>query len=388
MNNTNENIEIPGESSGFFLFNLQQIRTVKAILVLSVISLLLCSCTARHKQAKNDSTSFHLNYAKNFSIDSCAYGIVARIGEQGGKSWGFLLSGKKPQNMPADLIWIQVPVRGFLTLSGTDVGMLAKLKQEDRISGVGNSKTIYSPAVKKNLKEGKIRDFNTWEQIPFEQLVRTSVNVITYSNFGKDYPHSRELEKAGIICLPILDWKEEHPLGKAEWIKLYGYLTGCSELAETYFSQLNRAYNKLKNEAKQYRSHPTVFCGNQTGEFWFCPSGESYEAKLIADAGGNYVYKKTKGTGSLSLTPEKVLMTNKKTQLWLNPGVKSKEALVKNHPKSIYFGAFKKDSVFCYSASMNKYWENAAVAPDKVLSDLILIFHRKNEKLHFYSKLK
>ncbi|MCE2713354.1 MAG: hypothetical protein LW688_12580 [Cryomorphaceae bacterium] len=81
-------------------------------------------------------------------------------------------------------------------------------------------------------------------------------------------------------------------------------------------------------------------------------------------------------------------MTNKKTQLWLNPGIESKEALVKNHPKSIYFGAFKKDSVFCYSASMNKYWENAAVAPDKVLSDLILIFHRKNEKLHFYSKLK
>jgi iron complex transport system substrate-binding protein len=361
---------------------------VRTLLVVSVVSLFLYSCGTRHEQKKEGYTPLRLEFAKNFKLDSCASGIRLSIGEKGGKTWNFILSEKKPSHLASDLVWIRIPVENFLTLAGTDVGMLAELKEEDRIAGVGNGKTIFSKYVKKNLRNGKIRDFNTWEQIPFEQLMQTGVNVITYSNFGKDYPHAKELEKAGIICLPILDWKEEHPLGKAEWIKLYGYLTGRSEMAKTYFSRLHTSYNNLKKEAQTYTTHPTVFCGNQTGEFWFCPSGESYEAKLIADAGGNYIYKNTKGTGSLSLPPEKVLTTNKETQIWLNPGIDTRELLHKKHPRSVFFDAFNQGNVFCYSARMNYYWENAAVAPDKVLSDLIAIFHRKNKTLHFYSKLK
>jgi hypothetical protein len=37
---------------------------------------------------------------------------------------------------------------------------------------------------------------------------------------------------------------------------------------------------------------------------------------------------------------------------------------------------------------MNKYWELAAIEPDKVLSDFIQIFYSKGkEKLYFYQKV-
>ncbi len=34
------------------------------------------------------------------------------------------------------------------------------------------------------------------------------------------------------------DWREEHPLGKAEWIKVFGYLIDQPEKAEAYFQQV------------------------------------------------------------------------------------------------------------------------------------------------------
>jgi iron complex transport system substrate-binding protein len=132
-----------------------------------------------------------------------------------------------------------------------------------------------------------------------------------------------------------------------------------------------------------------VFSGNQTGEIWFCPAGNSYEAQLISDAGGNYIYKNTDGTGSLSLSPEKVLTDNRHTNIWINPGINNLMELKRKYPRSPLFDAYMKRKVYCYSALMNRYWETAACYPEKVLEDLISIFHQRNSgKLHFYQQLQ
>lgn len=266
--------------------------------------------------------------------------------------------------------------------------MLCRLDLLDRICGVSDRSNVFDNNALRRIRQQKIIDFGQQDQASFEKILLSKANVITYSDFGKDYPHCKELAKANIHCIPILDWKEKHPLGKAEWIKVYGYLCGKEKQANLAFSQSSESYTKLKNKLT-FSNKPTVFSGNQTGEIWFCPAGNSYEAQLIADAGGDYIYKNMAGTGSLSLSPEKVLTDNRKTDIWINPGVAHLNELQRKQPRAPLFDAFSKKKIYCYSLNMNKYWEMAACYPERVLEDLIAIFHGQDHRdLHYYQQLR
>ena len=65
-----------------------------------------------------------------------------------------------------------------------------------------------------------------------------------------------QIKKLNILCLPIYDWKETHPLGKAEWIKFIGYLVGKQDEANDYFKHLEIRYNLLKKDYSK-RKGPT-----------------------------------------------------------------------------------------------------------------------------------
>ncbi len=355
--------------------------------VILICLLILVACSDRVNSSVQKK-AIPLKYAENFRLDSLQNGLMLTIGEKSGRKRLFYLSNIKPASVPSGAIWVQTPVKRILTLAGTDIGMLARIGEEDRICGVLNGSTVYNRKVLSGINAHRITDFRQQNQLPFERILLSKAGVITYSDFGKDFPHGKELAQANVICIPILDWKERHPLGKAEWMKVYGYLCGNYRKAEALFINSSAEYTKLISGGK-FKIKPTVFTGNQTGEIWFCPAGQSYEAQLIADAGGDYRYKSTRGTGSLSLAPEKVITDNRHSQLWINPGIASKRDLQKKQPRAELFDAFKQNTVFCYSANMNQYWETAACHPEKLLSDLISIFHRKDPKeLYFYRQLK
>lgn len=356
--------------------------------IIASFFLLLTACSEK-TGTTSQTTPILLEYAKNFTIDSLESGILLTIGENGGRQWRFVLSKEKPAKLPSNSTWIQTPVQRILTLAGTDIGMLSLLGQEDRICGVSDGRFVFNKKISQRLKARKLADFGNEDQISVERILLSKAQAISYSSFGKDFPHEKELAQAGIACIPILDWKERHPLGKAEWLKVYGYLCGNAEQANISFTKTATNYKRLKASTQKNKHKPTVFSGNQTGEIWFCPAGNSYEAQLIADAGGNYTYKNVPGTGSLSLTPEKVLTDNRQHMIWINPGAASYEELIQKQPKAIHFEAFSEKRVFCYSLNMNKYWETAACQPDKVLSDLIAIFQNKHPPgLHFYAALR
>ena len=361
---------------------------MRQLSIIFFILVLLTSC-AEQTASLSHKDPITLAYAENFRIDSLAIGIQLSIGEKGGRQWHFILSKDKPTQLPPGCTWIKTPVQRMLTLAGTDIGMLSLLHQEDRICGVADRRTVYNSKVLARIASEKIIDFGNQDQLSVERILLSKAQLISYSSFGKDFPHEKELALAGIVCIPILDWKEQHPLGKAEWLKVYGYLLGKERNAIALFNQTAENYNRLKAASKKNKLKTNVFSGNQTGEIWFCPAGDSYEAQLIADAGGNYTYKNTRGTGSLSLTPEKVFTDNRQSNIWINPEAASYSELKQKQPKAIHFNAFSAKKVYCYSSNMNKYWETAACQPDKVLSDLLTIFENKDPKgLHFYAPLR
>lgn len=54
-------------------------------------------------------------------------------------------------------------------------------------------------------------------------------------------------------------------------------------------------------------------------DVWYLPAGESWAAQFIEDANAEYLWKDTKGTGSLALSIESVYDTAINADFWISP---------------------------------------------------------------------
>ncbi len=281
---------------------------------------------------------------------------------------------------------VERPIQRMAVLSSTHIGMLGELNLIDRIVAVADLKYVYN----KKLNNQVPKELGEEQLISAEKIISSGAEVVIYSGFSNHFPKQELLNKIGVETIPNYDWREVHPLGRAEWILLFGYLTGHAEEAKNKFEQICANYENIKNEVQRNKSILTL-SGNMTGDYWYAPAGESYHAKLFHDAGLSYIFSNERGTGSLSLSFEKVLGITENVNLWLNPGFNTKIQLLKTHPKSKLLAPLKLSSVFCYSHNTNKYWELSACRPDLILSDYAEIkkgSQMEPDKLFFYKRVQ
>lgn len=281
--------------------------------------------------------------------------------------------------------------KNVIALSGTFIGMMDKLGLASYITGVSEMKYIHNQTVRKNYADRKVMEAGYDTQLSLESIVASKPAMILHSGYSAEFPHEKQFENVGIRCIPVYDWREETPLGKAEWIKVYGFLYGKQELAEELFASIEEKYNQLKEEAKDLEPSKLVLSGNVMGSEWYLPAGNSFYARLLKDANITYNYYDSEGTGSIGLTQEKILSDNRHAAYWINPGAASLKELRILNPKAILFDAFNNGQVYCHSRNENFYWEVSSIEPDKLLSDLVQITHpdyQNKEGLHFYTRLE
>ena len=278
---------------------------------------------------------------------------------------------------PSESYDLKTPIERLAVLSSTHIGMLGELDLTHRIVAVSNLKYVYNP----ELKRRKLIQLGDEQTISIEKIVKSRAELVVYSGFSNNFPKRDLLRKLKIGSIPNYDWREIHPLGRAEWILLFGYLTGHAEQAKNKFKEICLNYEKIQSSIETNEG-PTLLSGNITGDFWYAPAGQSYHAKLFKDAGLSYVFSEEKGTGSIPLSFEKVLGITSDVDLWLNPGFQSKEQILQSHPKSRLLSPLNQSSVFCYSHNRNKYWEVSACRPDLILSDFAEL--KKGDEMNMY----
>lgn len=307
------------------------------------------------------------------------------------QSYKYFIPKNKEVSIPIGYIQLSNKIKSMIVLSSTHIGMLKELNELDKIKGVVSKKYIYNNEIIDKISNKQISEFGTEESPSFEKLLKTKAEILIYSGFTKDYPKSNELARAGLNCIPNFDWKEDDPLGRAEWILFFGYLTGKQETAKKHIKSIEIAYRKLCLKAKKSKQKPTIFSGNIRGEFWYAPGGNSYMSKIFNDANCNYTYKDDKTVGSIPISFEKIFTQNKKTEFWFNPGINSKQQILKANPKAKFFDSFKNNKIFCYSNNPNKFWELSASHPHWILSDILKITNPNginSEDYYFYEKIE
>lgn len=270
-------------------------------------------------------------------------------------------------------------------LSSTHIGMLAVLDLEGKITAVSDQKYVYNPKVKKALHQGKVVSLGDESQVSIEKLLKSKAKIIVYSAFSGSFSKEDQLKQLKITCIPDFDWRENTPLGRAEWLLLFAALEGKLEKGMQQFQAIKKNYLSAVRLVKNPKK---VLVGNVTGDYWYAPAGESYMAFLMKDAGLDYLFAASKGTGSLSLSMEEIVQKSEKADLWLNPGFPSRQQLVNANPKARFLSVFKQGKIYCYTHDSNKFWEMSAVQPDLVLKDFTAIANGQVDQLNFYKQVK
>ncbi|WP_245896507.1 substrate-binding domain-containing protein [Flavobacterium sediminis] len=123
----------------------------------------------------------------------------------------------------------------------------------------------------------------------------------------------------------------------------------------------------------------------------------SWAAYFLKEAHGNYLWKDTQGTGSLSLSFESVLDKAKDAEYWIGPGqFTSIDAILESNPNYNYFRSVRDKKVYSFSNKKGKtggviYYELAPNRPDLVVKDLIKILHPEvlpDYELFFFEHLE
>jgi iron complex transport system substrate-binding protein len=189
------------------------------------------------------------------------------------------------------------------------------------------------------------------------------------------------LKKSGLNVFIMADWMEQSPLGKAEWIKLYGALFGKEEKAKELFDKIVLSYNQAKKLVADKPSSKSVLYGSMYQDIWYVAKGNSWVAQFMKDAHAHYLWADLKGTGSEGLSFEKVLDKAKGAQFWIASGsFKSLKEVTNTNPHYSQFDAFQSKNVYTFEGKTGAtggtmYYELAPSRPDLVLKDYIKIFH-------------
>lgn len=352
---------------------------------------LLTACVQQKKNTESTKRGL-IKYAKQFNIiQRSSYVELQLLDPNSGKlaqRYALIQSGSKPR-LGAGIEPLHVPVKNMAALSTTHLGMLLAIGGLSHLKGTTSSEYIANEGVKKGIKTGKIAEFDSDNGITPERLIAKKISLIVYSGFGTDFPNASKLKQLGILTMPNYDWREAHPLGKAEWIKLFGYLINQPQRANDYFKQVERAYLNAKKSIAKANIHPRVLMGSLIGGVWYAPAGGSYMSRILKDAGADYLYTNTSGTGSHELTLEQVFRDQLKSDFWFHPGVSSRKLLKEQQGKYALFQTYKKNALYCYTNRSSYFWEMGAVNPHWILMDIAHIIgtSKENYTPHFYEQL-
>ncbi|OIQ40593.1 MAG: ABC transporter substrate-binding protein [Bacteroidetes bacterium MedPE-SWsnd-G1] len=305
--------------------------------------------------------------------------------------------GFDTSELPTGAKTIQIPLKSVVVNSTTHIPMLELLKVENNLVGFPNTRYVSSEKTRKLIDKNQIKELGNDGSFNTEILLELDPDAVIAFSMSAANKSLLTIERSGIPLIYNGDWLEETPLGRAEWIKLFGALFDKNEEASNIFDQIEFDYNKAIAIAKDIKETPTILSGVMFKDIWNLPAGGSFVAQFLNDANTNYLWKDTEGKGSLQLSFEAVLDKGQKADIWIAPGhYETKDQL--NNASSHYqeFVAFNNNNIYTFANKKGKtggviYYELAPTRPDLVLKDIIKIAHPTvlpNYEMTFFEKMK
>ena len=351
----------------------------------SVFCFLLCllsavSCDSRMK-VELDGKKVDIQYSALLEIVDCDGFSVVDVKNPWGK--GLLnryLLVPRDSILPADLpegTLLRTPLKNVILFSGVHAMLFEELGVLSSVSGVCDSRYIYSPGIKLGLEKGMVFDCGSSLNIDTEVVAQVNpdaIFVLPYENGGYG-----KLDRFSFPLVECADYMETSPLGCAEWMRFYGRLLGCAEKSDSIYNAVCEEYGDLCRKVAGVTARPKLMCELKSSSAWYVPGGKSTMGQMYNDAGADYLFAGYNVNGSVPLSVEVVLDKAAEADIWLlkyNSTVdKGYSDLLAEYDGYIHFKPFKERNVFACNAHRNNVFEEAAFHPERLLKDLVALFH-------------
>jgi iron complex transport system substrate-binding protein len=372
------------------------------ILLFAIGALTACNSNS----GKKDFTSIGKvnSRAERFSIEN--NGDVTRItiidpwqGASDIKLTYFLVrrGAEAPKGIDTSRI-IYVPVRNIICMSATHTAMIEALGEEKSITGISGTDLIYSELLNVRIKQGLVKDVGYESNLNNELILNLKPDlVMMYGIGGESAGYVSKIKELGVHIMFNADYLENDPLGKAEWIKVFGALYSRENLADSIFnSELSEYEGICKYINRSNKNRPLVMLGLPYRDTWYVSPGNSYISKLIADAGGRYIWDDKNSEISMPYGLENVFMRAVNSDFWLNTGTAMRlDEIAETDYRLAELPVFKNGKVYnnnlkVTSSGGNDYWETGTIHPSLILKDMAKIFHPElfpDSGLFFYKKI-
>ncbi len=368
---------------------------------------LLISCKEEKQQVsipinKPEGIEETISYAKGFSIThykDYKKVIVNSAWPNSNKTFTYLLvkkGQKRPNHDPGTKI-IETPIKTLVAVSTTNIPALEYLGIDTSLIGFPNTKYICSEKTRARVDNGEIKDLGNDLEINIELLLELNPELVLGFSVNGVNTKLDQIEKLGIPVVLDGAWTEQHPLGKAEWIKFIAAFYNKESQADSIFKTIETNYLKAKEAAKTTNKKPTIMSGSSFKDVWHIPGGQSFIAKYLEDANTDYIWKENNNKGSSQLNFENVLEKAQNAELWVGVGsFDTKKQMQDNHKGYTFFNAYKNNNVYTYTKRKGAkggllYYELGTLRPDLVLKDIIKIAHPEllnDYELYFFKRLE
>lgn len=369
---------------------------------LCLLFVLLSSCGRRQEEkAYPEADTLVLNYASNLTIveaDGLTLVSLRNPWDTTKTLHRYVLiphdSRLTAAEMPEGTV-VRVPLERPVVYTALHCGLMEELGVLESVVGVCDLKYIQIPWIHQACREGRVGDLGSAMAPNLERMIALKPDGILLSPFENNGGYGR-VDQFGVPIIECADYMETSPLGRAEWIRFYGRLFGQAEKSDSLFCMVEQAYLRWKEKAGSSISSLTVFCDLPiNGSTWYMPGGCSTIGQLYADAGASYLFAEDRHTGSIPLSLETVFDKAGQADMWLIRYGAAEECTYASLQEELvpytHFKAFQERQVYVCNTLNVPFYEEVPFHPERLLRDLVLIFHPSlsdGDSLRYYKPMK
>ena len=312
-------------------------------------------------------SSMELSYAENFSVDYYEGGYKVLTTRDGTKVLTVPEDQEIPEGIEDDTIILREPVSNLYLVSSGVMDMFDKIDAIDTLSfSSQKADGWYIEGAKKAMEEGSLVYAGKYSKPDYELLVSGNCSLAIENTMIQHTP--KVIEMLSDFDIPTLieySSYENEPLGRMEWVKFFGALTGREEDAERIFGEQEQIVEKILQENQADKTGKE----QQTVAFFYITSNglaqvrksTDYLAKMIEMAGGSYIFdnltEESSSRSTVSMQLEDFYDGAKDADYLIynstiDGGVKSIDELIDKFPLLADFRAVQNGHVWCTTNDM------------------------------------
>lgn len=355
---------------------------ISATILILCLMFAICSCGRKGTSQSGSGDSVTFRHARLLHVEKFGNYSVARISNPWKAGETLHTYVLVPRDMPvSDRLpsgtVVKVPLQRAAVFTSVHCGLLSALGRLGSVAGVCDYRYVLLLSVRRHVESGKAKDLGASASPDVERIVSVNPDALLVSPFSGSGTYGK-LAGTGVPIIECADYMEHSPLARAEWMRFYGMLFGCSAEADSLFAVVEKNYMSFKKIASVMPRHPKLMCDLMQGAAWYVPGGKSTIGQAFKDAGAEYIFGGNNSAGSVPLSFEAVYDRALNADVWVMrcgmAGV-TYASLKKEREAYSHFRPWRERRIYSCNTLEVPFFDESPFRPDYLLGDLVKILY-------------